>query len=40
MDGRISISYVQSYIKANNYYPERVKDYFLYPGPAPFELDR
>lgn len=29
MDGRISIAYLQSYIKAKDYHPERVKDYFL-----------
>ena len=29
MDGRISIAYLQSYIKSKDYHPELVKDYFL-----------
>ena len=29
MDGRISIAYLQSYIKSKDYKPELVKDYFL-----------
>ena len=29
MDGRISIAYLQSYIKSKDYHPELAKDYFL-----------
>lgn len=29
MEGRISIAYLQSYIKSKDYSPELVKDYFL-----------
>ena len=29
MDGRISIAYLQAYIKSKEYHPELVKDYFL-----------
>jgi len=29
VDGRISIAYLQSYIKSKDYHPELVKDYFL-----------
>ena len=29
MDGRISVAYLQSYIKAKDHHPELVKDYFL-----------
>ena len=29
MDGRISVAYLQSYIKSKDHHPELVKDYFL-----------
>ena len=40
MDGRISIAYLQSYIKAKDCHPELVKDYFLKLAEETGELAR
>ena len=40
MDGRISIAYLQSYIKSKEYHPELVKDYFLKLAEETGELAR
>lgn len=40
MDGRISVAYLQSYIKSKDYRPERVKDYFLKLAEETGELAR
>ncbi len=40
MDGRISIAYLQSYIKSKDYQPELVKDYFLKLAEETGELAR
>jgi len=40
MDGRISIAYLQSYIKSKDYQPELVKDYFLKLAEEAGELAR
>ena len=40
MDGRISIAYLQSYIKSKEYHPELVKDYFLNLAEETGELAR
>ena len=29
MDGKTTVKYLQTYIKAKDYHPELVKDYFL-----------
>ena len=40
MDGRISIAYLQSYIKSKDCHPELVKDYFLRLSEETGELAR
>ncbi|MDE7218411.1 MAG: hypothetical protein K2O45_02135 [Oscillospiraceae bacterium] len=40
MDGRISIAYLQSYIKSKDYHPELVKDYFIRLSEETGELAR
>jgi len=40
VDGRISIAYLQSYIKSKDYQPELVKDYFLKLAEETGELAR
>ena len=40
MDGKISIKYLQSYIKAKDYHPELEKDYFLKLAEEVGELSR
>lgn len=40
MDGRISIAYLQAYIKSKEYHPELVKDYFLKLAEETGELAR
>ena len=40
MDGRISIAYLQSYIKSKDCCPEQVKDYFLKLAEETGELAR
>lgn len=40
MDGRISIAYLQSYIRSKDYHPELVKEYFLKLAEEAGELAR
>lgn len=40
MEGRISVAYLQSYIKSKDYRPELVKDYFLKLAEETGELAR
>ncbi len=40
MDGRISVAYLQSYIKSKDHHPELVKDYFLKLAEETGELAR
>lgn len=40
MDGRISVAYLQSYIKSKNQHPELAKDYFLKLAEETGELAR
>lgn len=40
MDGRISVAYLQSYIKSRDYHPELVKDYYLKLAEEAGELAR
>lgn len=40
MDGRISVAYLQSYIRSKDYRPELVKDYFLKLAEETGELAR
>ena len=40
MDGRISIAYLQAYIKSKEYHPDLVKDYFLKLAEETGELAR
>ena len=40
MDGRISVAYLQSYIKSKDHHPELAKDYFLKLAEETGELAR
>jgi NTP pyrophosphatase (non-canonical NTP hydrolase) len=40
LDGRISVAYLQSYIKSKDHHPELVKDYFLKLAEETGELAR
>lgn len=40
MDGRISVAYLQTYIKSKDYHPELVKDYYLKLAEETGELAR
>ena len=40
MEGRISVAYLQSYIKSKDHHPELVKDYFLKLAEETGELAR
>ncbi len=39
-DGKITIKYLQEYLKSKDYHPEQVKDYFLYLSEEIGELAR